>query len=43
MPDSKTLLHLLSDLKELDFRKLKLIMDRGFYSRENINELPRRV
>lgn len=39
MPDSKTLTHLLADLKQLDFDKLKLVMDRGFYSKENVNEL----
>ena len=39
IPDSKTLTHLLSDLKQLDFDKLKLVMDRGFYSKENVNEL----
>jgi transposase len=39
MPDSKTLIHLLQDLKQLDFEKLKLVMDRGFFSKENINAL----
>ncbi len=39
IPDSKTLTHLLADLKQLDFAKLKLVMDRGFYSKENINIL----
>ena len=39
IPDSKTLTHLLADLKQLNFNKLKLVMDRGFYSKENINEL----
>ena len=39
IPDSKTLTHLLADMKQLDFKKLKLVMDRGFYSKENINEL----
>jgi len=39
IPDSKTLLHLLQDLKQLGFDKLKLVMDRGFFSKENINTL----
>jgi len=39
IPDSKTLVHLLADLKQLDFAKLKLVMDRGFYSKDNINML----
>ena len=39
IPDSKTLTHLLADIKELGFDKLKLVMDRGFYSKANINEL----
>jgi len=39
IPDSKTLIHLLEDMKQLDFKKLKLVMDRGFFSKENINAL----
>ncbi len=39
IPDSKTLIHLLADLNQLDFAKVKLVMDRGFYSKENINAL----
>jgi transposase len=39
IPDSKTITHLLADLKQLDFEKLKLVLDRGFYSKDNINEL----
>lgn len=39
IPDSKTLIHLLEDMKQLDFKKLKLVMDRGFFSKENINTL----
>lgn len=39
IPDSKTLTHLLADLKQLDFPILKLVLDRGFYSKENISEL----
>ena len=39
IPDSKTLRHLLSDLARLGFDKVKLVMDRGFYSEANINSL----
>ncbi len=39
IPDSKTVIHLLEDLKALEFSKVKLVMDRGFYSRDNINTL----
>jgi len=39
IPDSKTIRHLLSDLDQLGFEKVKLVMDRGFYSQENINSL----
>jgi len=39
IPDCKTITHLLSDMKQLDFLKLKLVLDRGFYSKDNINEL----
>ena len=39
IPDSKTLRNLLSDLKELGFSKVKLVMDRGFYSEANINAM----
>ncbi len=39
IPDSKTLKHLLSDLDTLGFSKVKLVMDRGFYSEENLNAL----
>ena len=39
IPDSKTLKHLLADLATLGFSKVKLVMDRGFYSEENINAL----
>lgn len=38
-PDSKTLKHLLADLDVLGFSKVKLVMDRGFYSEDNINGL----
>lgn len=39
IPDSKTLQHLLSDLERLGFHKVKLVMDRGFYSKSNVNAL----
>jgi len=39
IPDSKTIKRLLNDLKDLGFDKVKLVMDRGFYSRDNINAL----
>ena len=39
IPDSKTVKNLLADLKTLGFSKVKLVMDRGFYSESNINAL----
>ena len=39
IPDSKTLHRLLDDLQQLEFSKVKLVMDRGFYSKENISAL----
>ena len=39
MPDSKTVQNLLAELNILGFNKVKLVMDRGFYSEENINSL----
>ncbi len=39
IPDSKTLMPLLSALDTLGFSKVKLVMDRGFYSEANINAL----
>ena len=39
IPDSKTIRNLLADLDVLGFSKVKLVMDRGFYSAENINDL----
>ena len=35
--DVKTVKNLLADIALLDFGKVKLVMDRGFYSAENIN------
>lgn len=39
IPDSKTVHHLLGDLDRLGFAKVKLVMDRGFYSEANMNAL----
>lgn len=39
IPDSKTVRNLLADLDVLGFSKVKLVMDRGFYSKENVNGL----
>lgn len=39
IPDAATLKHLLKDLERLGFGKVKLVMDRGFYSEANINAL----
>lgn len=37
IPDVKTIRHLLEDLNILGYSKVKLVMDRGFYSEYNIN------
>ena len=39
IPDSKTVKTLLAELDMLGFSKVKLVMDRGFYSEDNINAL----
>lgn len=39
IPDVKTVLNLLADFNALGFEKVKLVMDRGFYSAANINAL----
>ena len=39
IPDSKTIRNLLADLDVLGFSKVKLVMDRGFYSEANVNSL----
>lgn len=39
IPDSKTLNPLLNDLRDAGYEKVSLIMDRGFYSKENIDAL----
>jgi transposase len=41
IPDSKTVKNLLADLNVLGIPKIKLVMDRGFYSEDNINGLYR--
>ena len=37
IPDSKTICHLLYELDILGYSKVKLVMDRGFYSEYNVN------
>ena len=39
IPDVKTVKHLIGELDILGFNKTKFVMDRGFYSEANINEL----
>jgi transposase len=39
IPDSKTIKNLLADFNILGYPKVKLVMDRGFYSEKNINAL----
>jgi len=39
IPDVKTLRKLLADINFLRFERIKLVMDRGFYSADNINNL----
>jgi transposase len=39
IPDSKTVKQLLADLNVLNLPKIKLVMDRGFYSTQNIHDL----
>ncbi len=39
IPDVKTIRELLRELDILGYEKIKLVMDRGYYSRENINAL----
>jgi transposase len=41
IPDVKTLKELLADMNSLGYRKIKVVLDRGFYSAANINELYR--
>jgi transposase len=39
IPDSKTVRHLLDELDILGFGRAKFVMDRGFYSEQNINHM----
>jgi transposase len=39
IPDVKTVKILLSDFDDLGLNKIKLVMDRGFYSEKNVNNL----
>ncbi len=39
IPDSKTLSPLLNDLRDAGYEKVSLVLDRGFYSKENIDAL----
>jgi len=39
IPDTKTIRHLLEELEILGYSRVKLVMDRGFYSKDNINSL----
>jgi transposase len=39
IPDSKTLSNLLADISRFGFNKVKFVMDRGFFSKENISGL----
>lgn len=39
IPDAKTITNLLSDFSTFGFSKVKLVMDRGFYSESSINAL----
>ena len=41
IPDVKTLKNLIADMDFLDFGKVKLVLDRGFYSEDNVNALYR--
>jgi transposase len=39
IPDVKTLRNMLADMQRLGYKKIKVVLDRGFYSAENINAL----
>jgi len=41
IPDVRTLTKLLTDMQTLGYSKIKVVLDRGFYSTANINELYR--
>ena len=40
IPDVKTVRTLIADVEPLGVKKVKLLMDRGFYSSENIEVRP---
>lgn len=40
--DVSTLMNLLKEIEYLDKKKVKLVMDRGFYSKANVNEMYKR-
>jgi transposase len=42
IPDVKTLRKLLADMNTLGYEKIKVVLDRGFFSAANINDLYRR-
>jgi len=42
IPDNKTLCHLFETLRILNLKRVKLVMDRGFYSQDNVNDLFKR-
>jgi len=37
--DVKTVKNLIADINQLEFQKVKLVMDKGFYSEENVNAM----
>jgi len=41
IPDVKTLKRLLSDMNMLGYEKIKVVLDRGFFSAANINDMYR--
>jgi transposase len=39
IPDVKTVRNLIADITQLEYKKVKLVMDRGFYSEDNVNAM----
>jgi transposase len=39
IPDVKTVKNLIADITQLEYKKVKLVMDRGFYSEDNVNAI----
>ena len=39
IPDVKTIKNLIADINQFEFKKVKLVMDRGFYSEDNVNAM----